>query len=71
MIGWIDKEEWDTLKEYRKEKHSEFLTTCENSTVVLILKAHDNLTTKKGRPDYAPDVHEMQAEINKIIADEK
>ena len=31
-----------------------------------ILKAIDNITVKKGRPQYAPNVHEIQAEINRM-----
>ena len=30
-------------------------------------QAHKNLTTKKGRPEYAPDVHEIQKEFDKLL----
>lgn len=33
----------------------------------LILQAHDNLTRKKGRPDYAPTFLEIENEINENI----
>jgi hypothetical protein len=32
----------------------------------IIAKAHHNLTTKKGKRDYAPNVHEIQAEVDKM-----
>lgn len=32
----------------------------------LIVQAHDNLTYKMGRREYAPDVHEIQKEVNKL-----
>jgi Mor family transcriptional regulator len=32
-----------------------------------ILKAHNSLTVKKGRPQYSPNVHELQHEIIKQI----
>jgi hypothetical protein len=39
-----------------------------NSKVIneIIIQAHDNLTWKRGRPEYAPNVYELQEEINKM-----
>ena len=36
----------------------------------LISRAHYNLTRKKGRPSYAPNFHEIQNEINKLVKHE-
>ena len=36
----------------------------------LISRAHYNLTKKKGRPSYAPNFHEIQEEINKLVEHE-
>ena len=38
----------------------------QNNINKLILKAHNNLTHKKGKPEYAPNIHEIQKEIDKI-----
>lgn len=38
----------------------------DNETEKIIRKAHDNLTWKRGRPEYAPNVYELQEEMNKI-----
>lgn len=35
---------------------------------ILIANAHDGLTYKMGRPQYAPSVHEIQEHIDKYIA---
>lgn len=33
----------------------------------IINEAHYNLTYKRGRREYAPNVHELQEEVDKIV----
>jgi hypothetical protein len=37
----------------------------------LIAKAHDNLTRKRGRKEYAPTSHELQEEIDRMIMEDQ
>ena len=47
---------------FKIKDYNEYHTTINK----LIIQAHDNLTWKRGRPEYAPDFHELQEEINKM-----
>lgn len=69
-IGRRDIEMVDGIVDVKKKDNGDVHNESKKDTD-LLKSAHHNSTTKRGRPEYSPDIHEIQEELNKIKEERK